>query len=136
MIKHILKVFTHTFIAFYFTQQAIDVFNFGGSIKSVVLVLLFLFFLNLFVRSIIQMISLPDRGPVYFVLYTLLTALGLFICTAVIPQFSLFSLDTSALFLIGHMLPSIQLSGMLAILVSALLFSLLYRFLVWVTGKK
>lgn len=126
----------YTFISIYFTQQMIQSFYFGGSYKNIVLLILGLFLFNLFVRSIFQIVSLPDKGILFFILYTLLVLTMMYVSTAFIPDFGFNNIDVSTFFIIGVVLPSTKLTAVWSAVVSALLFSVLYRFFSWLSSKK
>lgn len=136
MIKNILRTLVFTTLALYFAQLMLQSFYFDGSYKTILLLLLGLFLFNMFVRSVFQIISLPDRGILFFILYFLLTLTLMYISTAFIPTFAFNNLDLSTFFIVGVMLPSTKLSAFWSAVISAFVFSVLFRFFSWLSSKK
>ncbi len=135
--KTLLRTFVFSFLALYFTRLIVDSMVFGGNYNiTLLLVLLALTLLNLFLEPILKIVSLPQRGLAGLFLRFMLTALIFFVLSYMLPTFKVVSAEVSELIILGIVLPSKSLSKAWSLVYSALLFTVIYSFFMWVTKGK
>lgn len=135
--KYLIRSFVFTIIAIITTQNVIGGYFFGGNEFLVfILVVTGLSLLNLFMKPIFAIISLPDKGPAFFFLSFIMTLITTYVLTLVIPFFSIIATTLPELNILGVMLPSRYLTIFWSATYSALLLSVIYIFFTWLTSSK
>lgn len=136
--KTIIRTFVFVYISFYVTSNIVNAFYFKGNENLNLLIVLFaLSLLNFFSPLILGILSLP-KGFVGNLIITFILNLVVFnILVMFLPGFNIVATNISELIILGIVLPSKGLTRRWALVFAALLFVVLYRFLVWICkGKK
>lgn len=116
--------------ALYFAQFLVSAFDFGANPwKNMVLVLFAVSVLYIFIRPLLAVISMPNRGTVFFFLLFLTTGILFYILTIVLLTFAFRETTLPGVTIFGYNLPSKDLSPLLSLVFSALTTSLTYLFL-------
>lgn len=135
--KAFLRSIVFTYIAFLATQYVLNCFIFGGnSARTFLLVILAFTLLNLFLKPLLGIISLPTKGYGYLFLCFVLTFVVLQVLTVFVPSFRIVPTTLSGLIIFGFVLPSKSLTALLSGVFSALLISAVFSFLSWLSSKK
>lgn len=133
--KPLLKGLVYSYLAIEAANMLITGLFFSDS-YSYVLVLLALSLLNIFNRSLLDIISMPSRGPMHMVLLSVMTIILLALLTSILPGFTFVSAKTLDLLIFDYMLPSMYLSPLWAGVVSAVVISSVSKFLYWLSRTK
>jgi len=116
--------------ALYFAQFLVSAFDFGvDPWKNMVLVLFAVSVLYIFIRPLLAVISMPNRGTVFFFLLFLTTGILFYILTIVLLTFAFRETTLPGVTIFGYNLPSKDLNPLLSLVFSALTTSLTYLFL-------
>jgi uncharacterized membrane protein YvlD (DUF360 family) len=135
-VRSIVRIATFSALSLYAAHLLIRGFDFGSvEFRTFILLILALSILNMFAAPILGVISLPIKGLGFLLLNFMLTFVILFILTVFIPWFNFIPSDVPELNILGFMLPSKQLSALGSGILSALIFSMVYNFLNWISGK-
>lgn len=135
--KTLLRTFVFSFIALYFARFFVDALYFGGNYNiTLLLVLIALTFLNLFLSPILKLMSLPQKGLAHLFLRFMMNMLILFVLEYMLPSFQIRSAYVPELILLGIVLTSKSLSKAGALVVSSLLFTIIYSFFIWLSRGK
>lgn len=135
--KSLLRVFVFTAISLIVTQKLLNGFSFGvNEVNTLLLVIIGLSLLNLLLGPVFKLISLPSEGIGFILLSFLLSLAVLFVLTLFIPSFSAQSGDVGDLLIYGLVIPSKSLPITWSFGLSALVFTLIYRFFIWLGSKK
>ncbi len=135
--KRILKALLFTLYSMIMSYILVKGIDFGTDFtKNFLLFTTGLFLLNLFMKSILDIISLPTHGVMYFLISALLNVALFFIQVTYIPDLHISSTTNLNLNFGLDMLPSYELKDIPTVLLSGLVFTLFYRILYWVSGSK
>lgn len=135
--RFIIRTLLFSYIALLATQYIIggfslDLYSFG----SVILVVLSLSILNVLVRPILSLISLPTGGIGYLFLSFMLNLVNLYILTLILVGFSIRTAKVASIVFLGVELPSKELTVFWSAVFSALMLSLIFNFLNWLCSKQ
>src|SRR5690349_16005772 len=111
--KMFIRGFIFTILAVNVSMFVVDTLKFGDD-KIFFLVILALALLNLFLRPLMDMVSLPSSGPVFWILSWIMNIIILNVLTVVVSSFTISAASTHSLLIFGFMLPSKNLSALLA----------------------
>ncbi|HLB51443.1 hypothetical protein A3F07_01155 [candidate division WWE3 bacterium RIFCSPHIGHO2_12_FULL_38_15] len=137
MLRNVLKVLTYTFISLVTTKTLLNTIDLGPSpFPELILLLMTLFMLNMFLQPILGILSLPEEGLKYLLIHFLFTVIFLLVLIQILDNLRIIELNTENLLFIGGMVPSSSLSNSLSLVVTSLVLSVIYRYLVWLTPKK
>lgn len=136
--KSVLKSFVFALISLRTSQYILQTFSFGDEIiKNYIFVSLALGLLYFFLKPVLSALSLPVQGIILFVFDFIFSFIVLFILTTFIPTFAFLIVTTPSLLIFGFMLTSFTLSNFWSGVAGALIISLIYGFLGWLSkGKK
>lgn len=128
--KKVLRTFLFTAASIYITYLLMRTFDFGGNDwKTTGLLILAVSILYLFIRPLLAIISMPNKGILFFFLCFLITGILFYILTIVLPSFAFKPTTLPGIAVLGYNLPSKDLNSMLSLVFSALATSLVYLFL-------
>lgn len=128
--KKIVRTPLFTAASLYATFLLMKTFDFGGSDwKTTSLLILAVSILYLFIRPLLAVISMPNRGILFFFLCFLTTGILFYILTIVLPSFAFKPTTLPGIVVLGYNLPSKDLNSMMSLVFSALVTSLVYLFL-------
>lgn len=133
--KAFIKGFVYSYIALTYTQNIVKTFAFLDS-KSFWLIVIAFALLNIFKRSILDLVSLPSKGPFFYFWSYLLALILLNILVAIIPDFRLMATTFDGFNIFGIVVGSTYLSPFLAGLAASLAISLISDFFYWLSTKK
>ncbi|OGC69738.1 hypothetical protein A2415_04640 [candidate division WWE3 bacterium RIFOXYC1_FULL_39_7] len=136
MLKAFLRSFVFTYITLYVIQYFLEPFSFEDPVRDFILVALALSILNRYLRSLLQMLSLPNDGFVYLLIFFVMNFITFNIIAVIIPQFSIQSAVTPNLIIFGFVLPSKNLTALWAGAVGTLLLTVIFNFFEWLASKK
>lgn len=132
--KRFLKVLTFTLIALLVTDTIAKGFSFGESfIRTLLLLCIALTVFNLFLKKLLKILSMPTEGIGFIFLNTLLTFVIFYVLTIFVLDFRFIPSITPNLLLLGIVIPSKALTALSAGVVSAVIFSLSYIYLEWIS---
>lgn len=134
-----MKLFLRTFIFTYISFNASQLFTktyIAFDTKSFWMIIIALTLLNIFKRSLLEVVSLPSRGVLFQFISIILTALLLNILVAIIPDFRFLATNTPGFIILGYVIPSTYLSAFWSGIVTAALVSVVSNFFYWLTSKK
>lgn len=132
--KAFIRGLIFVFITLHYSSYVSDALRFGDS-KVMFLFLLAFTLLNLFVRSIVALVSLPTDGPYFWFLSALLHVILVNILAVVLPGFWIKGVTTTSLIILGIVIPSKSLSIFWAGTLAVITISILYNFLDWLSLK-
>lgn len=128
--KKILRTFLFTAASLYVVQLLMNSFDFGANQWSTMgLLLLAVGVLYLLIKPILAIISLPNRGIMFFFLLFLTTGILFYILTSVLSSLAIKATTLPGLTIFGYNLPSKDLTSLMTLVFSALATSLVYLFL-------
>ena len=128
--KKIIRTFLFTAASLYATYLLMKAFDFGASDwKTTGLLILAVSILYLFIKPLLAIISLPNRGILFFFLSFLTTGILFYILTIVLSSFAFKPTTLPGVALFGYNLPSKDLNNAMSLVFSALATSLVYLFL-------
>jgi uncharacterized membrane protein YvlD (DUF360 family) len=135
--KKIIRTFLFTAASLYITYLLMRTFDFGGSDwKTTGLLILAVGILYLFIRPVLAIVSMPNKGILFFFLCFLITGVLFYILTIVLPSFVFKPTTLPGIIILGYNLPSKDLNSMLSLVFSALTTSLVYLFLESLSNSK
>ncbi len=126
--RKILRTLLYVTLALYAAQQLIGTFSYTED-RTVVLSILGLCLLYFFLKPLISIVSLPTKGSMYFLISFISTALVFYALTNVLADLSFEPITLHSLTILGFVLPSKDLTGLWAMIFSALTTSTVYLFL-------
>jgi len=128
--KKIVRTFLFTAASLYVTYLLLNTFDFGArDWETTGLLILAVSILYLFIKPLLAVISMPNRGVLFFFLAFLITGILFYILTIVLPSFVVKPTTLPGIVILGYNLPSKDLNSMLSLVFSALTTSLAYLFL-------
>lgn len=128
--KKIIRTLFFTAASLYATYLLMKAFDFGANDwKTTGLLILAVSILYLFIKPLLAVISLPNRGILFFFLSFLTTGILFYILTIVLPSFAFKPTTLPGVTLFGYNLPSKDLNNAMSLAFSALVTSLVYLFL-------
>jgi uncharacterized membrane protein YvlD (DUF360 family) len=128
--KKIIRTFLFTTAALYAAYLLIQAFSFySGDLKTTGLLILAVSILYLFIRPLLAIISLPNRGVLFFFILFLTTGILFYILTIILPTFAFNPTTLPGIVAFGYNLPSKDLNSIMSLVFSALVTSLVYLFL-------
>ncbi len=134
--KHVFRVLTFVYIAVAFAESLLPFFSFGNDYKTKLLFILLLFLLFNFKKAILKAVTLPYEGLLYLVISFILTVVIINIFSVLFATFHIESVTTPNLIILGVVLTSYSLSKFWSGVLAALIISLTYNYLSWLTTKK
>lgn len=135
--KAILRTFVFIYISFYVTSVIVNAFYFKGNENLNLLIVLSALFLLNFCSPLLLGILPSPKGFVSNLIITFILNLVVFnILVIFLPGFNIVATNISELIILGIVLPSKGLSRRWALVFAALLFVVIYRFLVWLCKSK
>ncbi len=135
--KNIIRSFVFSYIALYFTQLYIGAITFGGDpIRSTAILVTGLALLNILIIPALSILGIKAKGLTFPAVHFVLTALLLYFVAPAIPGLTITGTYLPSLHILGFMLPSKHLDKTGSLVFSALLTSLVYGFLTWLSAKK
>lgn len=134
--KHVFRVLTFVYIAVAFAESLLPFFSFGNDYKTKLLFILLLFLLFNFKKAIFKAVTLPYEGLLYLVISFILTVVIINIFSVLFATFHIESVTTPNLIILGVVLTSYSLSKFWSGVLAALIISLTYNYLSWLTTKK
>ena len=129
----ILRYITFSFVSVYFTRLLIEGFTLGRGFFFVVIAIALL---NLLLRPIIKVTSLPSKGIGYLIVNVFLTFLTIFALTNFLPSIRIETTFTAGLLNLLNTLPIKSLSPLQTMVMSSLVISFIFNFLMWIGNKK
>jgi hypothetical protein len=133
-VRAIIKSFLFAYVAVTAAEYFVGGFYYNGPSKILLIIALML--LNLFLPALLALVSLPDRGLGYSILNFILTTVIVYVLTSFIPDYGFVATTTQSLNIFFVVIPSKHLSATWAAVVSAMVVSIVYGFLSWVTACK
>lgn len=128
--KKIVRTFLFTAASLYAAYLLMMAFDFGGGDwKTTGLLILAVSILYLFIKPLLAIISLPNRGILFFFLLFLTTGILFYILTVVLPSLEFNPTTLPGVTVFGYNLPSKDLNSVMSLVFSALVTSLVYLFL-------
>ena len=135
--KPLLRVFVFTLISVKIMQYLIGTLNFPrGDTRTFILVVVGLALLNSFLKTILSIISFPTKGFSYMFLSFIMTLIMLYILTLFLHSFYVKAMSLENLIILGFVLPSWQIKGFWAYVLTAAVLSVVYKFFDWLCSKK
>ncbi|NMB69683.1 hypothetical protein GYA27_00565 [candidate division WWE3 bacterium] len=134
--KHLLRVFTFVLIAVFSAEMLLPFFSFGKDPKTMYLFIVLLFLLFNFKKPILKTIALPDDGLLYLFISFVLTLIVINVYSMFFSYFHIEPVTTPNLLILGVVLTSYNLSKLWSGALAALLISLIYNYLDWVSRRK
>ena len=130
--RSLARVFTFTVISIIVTQKLLSGFSFDGNeVNTFILLAVALTLLNLLMFPVFKLIALPMRGVGFILLAFLLTLAILYMLTLFIPGFSVQAGSIGNWTIFGLVIPSRDFSVVWSSGLSALAFTLIYKFFNW-----
>jgi len=136
MIKSIVRAFVFSLLSVRITQYIMDGFEFGGGLRTYLLVIIGLTLLYFLLRPVLTVISLPTDGVGFLFLSFVLTLITLYVLTLFVSSFSVKATTISDLVIFGFVLPSKDLSSLWSSVFSALMLSIVFTFFDWLCSKR
>lgn len=134
--RYIIRVSLFSYVSLYVTQLVVGGFRFGNnSFWILFLVVIALSLLNMLMLPIFRLMSLPDNGLGYTFLSFMLTLVIFYVLSLFVSSFSIAETAISQLSFFGIVLPSKNLTVFWSAVFSALMFSVLFNFLMWLCKK-
>lgn len=136
--KTFMRTYLISFLSFFLTQNIIYSFEFRYIFSdSVILFVLGLSLAHLFLFPILKVLSLPSRGLGGLLLRTLLFGFVIYISTSALKGISIVSSTLPSVSFLKYTLPSKSLNKTEALAASAISYSIISTFLIWLCkGKK
>lgn len=134
--KHILRVFTFVLISVFSAEMLLPFFSFNKDPKTMYLFIVLLFLLFNFKKPILKAIALPDGGLLYLFISFVLTLIVINVYSMFFTYFRIEPVTTPNLLILGVVLTSYNLSKFWSGALAALLISLIYNYLDWVSRRK
>lgn len=134
--KHILRVFTFVLISVFSSEMLLPFFSFNKDPKTMYLFIVLLFLLFNFKKPILKAVALPDEGLLYLFISFVLTLIVINVYSMFFSYFRIEPVTTPNLLILGVVLTSYNLSKFWSGALAALLISLIYNYLDWVSRRK
>lgn len=134
--RHILRVLTFVSLSVFLAETWLPFFTFGSDLKTMVLFIVLLFLLFNFKKTILKTVALPDSGVLYLFISFVLTLIVINVYSMFFSYFSIESVTTPNLLILGVVLTSYNLSKFWSGVLAAGLISLTYNYLDWLSHKK
>jgi len=134
--KRIFRVFTFVAISVFLAETWLPFFTFDGDFKTTILFIVLLFLLFNFKKPILKTVALPDSGLMYLFISFVLTLIVINVYSMFFSYFHIEPVTTPNLLILGVVLTSYNLSKFWSGTLAALLISLIYNYLDWLSHKK
>ena len=134
--RSIIRAVVFSYVALYLTQFVIGALSFSNSsfISLYTLIVFALAAINFFMKPVMAIIGLPSKGIFFMFMSFVLTVITLYALTVILPSFTVNETVVQELRFFGFVLPSKQLTVNWAIIYSALSFSVIYSFFIWLSS--
>ena len=126
--KNIIRIVLHIFLSLYFAQWVIGSFRYSDD-TTPILGIVALFMLYFFLKPLITVISLPTKGSTYFLILFISTSLVFYALSNVLDDLFFSEVTLMSLTIFGIVLPSRDLTPIMAMIFSAFVTSASYLFL-------
>ncbi|RJR28086.1 hypothetical protein C4561_00410 [candidate division WWE3 bacterium] len=136
MFKALLRSFVFTLIALEIAREVLGPFDFSNSLRTLLLIALALSILNRYLKTVLDMLSLPDEGVVYLIIFFLMDLVIVNVLAVLISQFSIQDAQTPDLIILGFMIPSKSLSAIYSGMAGSAIVTVVYNFFEWLNSKK
>lgn len=134
--KGIVRAFVFSYISLYIVQQLLSSFRFGEGARSYLLVVVALSLVSIFAVPVLRVVSFSSKGFGRFFINFIVTLITLYVLTISVPSFSIVEASVPPLVFFGFGTPYIALTQVWSLVVSALLFSLVYSMFGWLVSKR
>jgi uncharacterized membrane protein YvlD (DUF360 family) len=136
-VKSLLRVLTFTILSLAFSQALLGAYSYGKDpFKSFALFTLALTILYLFLKPILQIVSLPSSGFGYTFMTIVLTVVVTYALTVFVDAFTVQTAELQKLLIFGFVIPSTSFKGIWAVVSSSTATSLFYTYFAWLSDKR
>lgn len=135
--KALLRVLTFVFISVLVSQYILGSFDYNGNTnRTTILIVVALTLLYFFLKPVLVIIGLPNKGLGFAFLLLVTTSLVLYVLTVFLPDFYIKATTLQNLNIFGFVLPSKDLTSFWSGIFSALVISIVYTYFDWLSSKR
>ena len=134
-VKTFLKSFASVYLSLYFVQQLFAPFDFGGTYKTLVVVLVAFTIVYFFAKPVLGIVSFPVGGFGYFLLTTGVSIALLYALMTMINDFTIGTSITPEISFMSFYLKSYVIEGFMSIVFTGACINLFHGFISWLYNK-
>jgi len=132
--KFILRYFLFSFIAFYFAQLFYFPFRMLDANLGILYLISFVILPTLFSRTFLKIIRMPDTGPGFYLLNTLIHSISIFLGSVFTSKFEILDLDLPSYKLYDTIsTPKVSLNEYTSIVLFCAVYCFLFGFLYFIS---
>lgn len=133
----IIRSLLTSYLAVYISQEIVGGLHFGGNEQqTLILFMLGIALLNVFIVPIFKVLRLPLKGLSFLFLNFTLTLIVIYVLTLFVSDLAIVETELAKLRIFGYVLPSKHLTITWSAIFSALVISIVYHFIEWLSDKR